>query len=195
MSMAAATVLFAAAITPGPNNFVVMDVARRESPIAVAAPIAGIVAGTAALVVGIWFGLDALLGRWPMGEVTLRIAGFALLAYLAVRTVLAGWAESGGVRTSSRGSMHLFPAMLFLQVVNPKTWVLAVAVVAAHGTAPLPTLLVLVAVVPSLCLLVWAAAGTALASALARPAFSRAFAFIMGAILIAFAFVVLVGEV
>ena len=194
MSVAATAILFAAAITPGPNNFVVMDVAGRDRPTAVAATIGGIVAGTLALVVGVWFGLDALLARWPAGDLVLRLAGFGLLVYLALRTVLAGWSDDAASQASSRRQGHLFPVMLLLQLVNPKTWVLAMAVVAVHGDAPLPTLLSLVVTVPTACLLVWAAAGRALASVLARPKVRKVFAAVMGSALLAFAIVVLTRD-
>lgn len=49
MSASIAFILFAAAITPGPNNLVVLDVARRNF-FATLAPIAGIVLGTLALI-------------------------------------------------------------------------------------------------------------------------------------------------
>lgn len=49
MTTSVAAILFTAAITPGPNNFVVMDTAARSRLAAAAAPIAGIVLGTLAL--------------------------------------------------------------------------------------------------------------------------------------------------
>ena len=190
MSAAVAAVLFAAAITPGPNNFVVMDVAGGAHPMAVAAPIGGIVTGTLALVVGVWFGLDALLARWPAGDVVLRLAGAGLLVYLALRTALAGWSDDAASEARSRRRGHLFPVMMLLQLVNPKTWVLAVAVVTAHGDAPPLTLLAPVVTVPTACLLAWACAGRGLAPVLARPRVRKVFTALMGSALLAFALVV-----
>jgi threonine/homoserine/homoserine lactone efflux protein len=63
-----------------------------------------------------------------------------------------------------------------------------------HGDAPLPTLLSLVVTVPTACLLIWAAAGRALASVLARPKVRKVFAAVMGSALLAFAIVVLTRD-
>lgn len=192
MSAAAATVLFVAAITPGPNNFVVMDVARRARPTSVAAPIGGIISGTLALVVGVWLGIDTLLDRWPAGEIVLRVIGAGLLCYLAFRTVAAGWSNGAESNALPQRQGHLFPVMLVLQIVNPKTWVLAITVVAAHCNAPLLTLLLLVVAVPATCLVIWAAAGRALAPILARPETRKIFATIVGSALLVFAIFVLI---
>lgn len=185
-------VLFAAAITPGPNNLVVMDVAARSRLTAALAPIAGIVIGTLGLVIAMHFGLEAVLDRWEHGGIVFRIIGVGLLVLLAVRIVQGGWSGSGEMERSQPppSPVGLIIAMLTLQVVNPKIWVLALTVNAAHASAVDPSIKLLVGlviVVPTICLLIWAVAGRTLQPVLARPTARRAFVITMGAILLVFA--------
>ena len=123
-----AAVLFAAAITPGPNNLVVMSAAARGGLRGAGAPIAGIVAGTLVLVLAVQLGLNAVLAQWPAAVHVFRILAAGLLFYIGVRIVLSGWADKrASLQGDGRGlpleSMKLLVAMLALQIVNPKTWV------------------------------------------------------------------------
>lgn len=185
-----AAVLFAAAITPGPNNVVVMDVAVRSRLLGTAAPIAGIVLGTLSLVMAMRFGLDAALDRWTDSRLALQIIGAGLLVYLAVRIILSGWSVEDGRVEPTPVAGGLFGAMLALQLVNPKTWVLALTVSAAHAgaeSASMPGLIALVIAIPTLCLLAWALAGRVLQPLLTRAVVRRIFAIIMGTMLMVFA--------
>ena len=122
LSASVAAVLFAAAITPGPNNLVVMDAASRGRLVSAVPPIAGIVIGTVGMVLAVRFGLDATVAQWPTASSALRYVGAALLLYLASRTVIGGWtATSSADRRSSSLPSGTFLAMLLLQIVNPKT--------------------------------------------------------------------------
>ena len=188
MTSAVVLVLLTATITPGPNNLVVMEAASRGR-IAPALPaIAGIVIGTVGMVLAARLGLDALLARWADGEIVLRIIGAGLLALIGLRTVLSGWRAREA--DSRQASSTLFSSMLTLQVVNPKTWVLASAVGTTHAAAPRASLVglaVATILVPTFSLLLWAAAGRSISVPLGRPAIRRAFATAMGTVLIAFA--------
>ena len=194
MTLSVAALLFAAAITPGPNNFIVMNAASRGKLIAVAAPIAGIVTGTLGMVLSIRLGLDAALAQWPNAQDALRYVGAALLLYLAARAVIGGWTISAD-RGSSSNIGDTFLPMLLLQIVNPKTWVLAATVSTAHAAASnsLAVLALLIVTVPTICLAVWAIAGRALAPIMARSVPRRAFALSMGGALACFAIVLAIS--
>ncbi|WP_371171615.1 LysE family translocator [Aliiroseovarius sp. 2305UL8-7] len=156
MSASVVAILFAAAITPGPNNIVVMDAAARSRLAAAAAPIAGIVLGTLTLVLAVRFGVDAVLDGWVHGRLAMRFLGASLIAYLAVRIVAGGWHYAEEATGSSRSKASLFTAMLAFQLLNPKTWVLALTVGSVHAgveDASIPGLITAVLIVPSLCLL------------------------------------------
>lgn len=194
MSASVAAVLFAAAITPGPNNLVVMNAASRGNVTAAAAPIAGIVIGTMGMVLSVRFGLDATLMYWPMATEVLRYVGAVLLLYLAARTVIGGWTAPAD-RGSPSPTRRTFVPMLLLQIVNPKTWVLAPTVSATHVATggPLAVLVLLTAIVPSACLAVWTIAGRALAPLLARTVLRRAFVLVMAGVLASFAIVLAIS--
>jgi len=190
MSASVVAILFAAAISPGPNNIVVMNAAARSRLAAAAAPIAGIVLGTLTLVLAVRFGVDAVLDRWVHGRLAMRLLGASLIVYLAVRIVAGGWHHTEEATGSSRAEGKLFTAMLAFQILNPKTWVLALTVSSAHAgveDASVPGLITAVLIVPSLCLLLWAMAGRVLQPFMAQTAFRRIFVSVMGVVLAMFA--------
>lgn len=199
MSVSVAAVLFAATITPGPNSLIVMSTAARGGLRGAIAPITGIVAGTLALVLAIEFGLSVVLEKWPPMAHVFRILGAALLFYIGSRIVLRGWREDSlHVCDNDQGpppdTFRLLGAMFALQVVNPKTWVLATTVgttYAAQGTGTLAMLAVLTVGIPTACLMIWALGGLALAPLMRRTLPRRVFAVIAGGILIGFAILLL----
>ncbi|MEM9348711.1 MAG: LysE family transporter [Pseudomonadota bacterium] len=189
---AVATILFAAAITPGPNNLVVMNAARAGIRAAIA-PIAGVVLGTLIIVLTLRIGAAAAISAQPAVDSLFRLGGAGLLAFLAWRMALSGWVETGSNKPEGNGSA-LFFSMAALQVVNPKTWVLATTVSATHAAqtpSSLAALAVSTALVPTLCLLTWAIVGRGLDKLLERPMLKKAFALLMALILLSFALAIL----
>ncbi|MEO1564385.1 MAG: LysE family translocator [Pseudomonadota bacterium] len=190
-----AAVLVAAAITPGPNNLVVMSAAAREGLRGAVSPIFGIVTGTLVLVLAVQLGLNAVLAQWPSAVHVFRILAAGLLFYIGFRIVLSGWSDNSvSLKDEGRSlplsSIKLFVAMLALQIVNPKTWVLAATVgttYAAQERGSIVMLGVLTIAIPSLCLAVWAAGGLVLSPLMERTIPRRMFAVCAGGILIGFA--------
>lgn len=195
MILSIAAVLFAAAITPGPNNLVVMSAAVRGGMRGAIAPIVGIVAGTLALVLAVQLGLNVVLAQWPSAVHVFRFLAAGLLLYLGVRIALSGWFSASPDPEEDRhgqpaGNLKLLAAMLALQVVNPKTWVLAATVGTTYASqegGSLVTLAALTVGVPSLCLAIWAVCGLALAPLMKRTVPRRIFVVGAGGILIGFA--------
>ena len=195
MSLPIAAVLFAAAITPGPNNLVVMSAAVRGGLRGAIAPIVGIVAGTLALVLAVQLGLNVVLAQWPSAVHVFRFLAAGLLLYLGVRIALSGWFSASPDPEEDRhgqpaGNLKLLAAMLALQVVNPTTWVLAATVGTTYASqegGSLVTLAALTVGVPSLCLAIWAVGGLALAPLMKRTVPRRIFVVGAGGILIGFA--------
>jgi len=85
--------------------------------------------------------------------------------------------------------------LIGFQFLNPKSWVIVLTVLAAMPSTglrdylPLAGLFVLI---PTLCLLLWAALGAWLARWLVRPTIRRAVDIAMGALLVACAFLLLI---
>lgn len=196
MSASIAFILFAAAITPGPNNLVVVDVARR-SLFATVWTIAGIVLGTLVLVLALRLGLDVAFSTHPGAGSTMRVFGAFVLGWLAIRALVGGWSRTTASADEAPAPRALFLTMLSFQIANPKTWVLASAVSTTHASqidASLLALVLLTLFVPAICLIVWATIGQVLGRLFQKPimqkAMSLAFALTFGA----FAIVLLLSD-
>ncbi|TAU89638.1 LysE family translocator [Rhizobium leguminosarum] len=167
-----ALVLFAftTSITPGPNNMMLFASGvnfgfRRTIP-----HMFGIGVGFFSLLIGVGFGLGALLHTVPVVYTALKFAGGAYLVWIAWKI-----ATSRSLSESSTGvePMSFFAAAAF-QWVNPKAWVMAVTAMATYTNPQLYLASVLIvglafaAVnVPSVS--TWAGFGSALREWLSDP--------------------------
>ncbi|NZD50432.1 LysE family translocator [Rhizobium leguminosarum] len=167
-----ALVLFAftTSITPGPNNMMLFASGvnfgfRRTIP-----HMCGIGVGFFSLLIGVGFGLGALLHTVPVVYTALKFAGGAYLVWIAWKI-----ATSRSLSESSTGAepMSFFAAAAF-QWVNPKAWVMAVTAMATYTNPQLYLASVLIvglafaAVnVPSVS--TWAGFGSALREWLSDP--------------------------
>ncbi|MDV4177148.1 LysE family translocator [Rhizobium brockwellii] len=167
-----ALVLFAftTSITPGPNNMMLFASGvnfgfRRTIP-----HMFGIGVGFFSLLIGVGFGLGALLHTVPVVYTALKFAGGAYLVWIAWKI-----ATSRSLSESSTGAepMSFFAAAAF-QWVNPKAWVMAVTAMATYTNPQLYLASVLIvglafaAVnVPSVS--TWAGFGSALREWLSDP--------------------------
>ncbi|NNH56206.1 LysE family translocator [Rhizobium laguerreae] len=167
-----ALVLFAftTSITPGPNNMMLFASGvnfgfRRTIP-----HMFGIGVGFFSLLIGVGFGLGALLHTVPMVYTVLKFAGGAYLLWIA-------W-KIASSRSLSEGSTGVEPmsfvAAAAFQWVNPKAWVMAVTAMATYTNPQLYLASVLIvglafaAVnVPSVS--TWAGFGSALREWLSDP--------------------------
>ena len=187
----AALVLFAfvTSITPGPNNLMLLASGvnfgfRRTIP-----HMLGIGAGFLSLLLGVGFGLGAVLAAYPALHGALKIGGGAYLLYLAWRIAMTRSMGEAGAADPAARPMTFMEAAAF-QWVNPKAWVMAVTAMAVYTSPQAPFLsVVLVALafavvnVPSVS--TWAGFGVALRGFLADPARLRWFNIAMGLSLVA----------
>jgi threonine/homoserine/homoserine lactone efflux protein len=188
--------IFIAAITPGPNNLIVLQLAGACGLKSALPAIAGIVTGGLLLIEFAQIGLGAMTARYPWVDDVFVVAGAVYLAVLGLRLVYRSFGAVG-INPGSRPVGPLgAPALFVLQFANPKAWVLVLTVsAAARGAAcsqfVLPLLFVAIS---SASLLAWAALGhvaaRVLQGGLARARFDRA----MGALLIASAGSVALGN-
>lgn len=183
-----ALVVFAVvtSITPGPNNIMLMASGvnfgfRRTIP-----HMLGIGVGFLSLLLGVGFGLGALLTAFPAVHIALKIAGGAYLLYLAYRVAMAR--SMGEADGSSARPLTLLEAAAF-QWVNPKAWVMAITGIAVYSSPESPFLsVVLVSVAFALvnlpCVSSWAAFGVALRGFLSDPTRLKWFNITMGLALV-----------
>jgi len=173
---------FVTSITPGPNNVMLMASGvnfgfRRTLP-----HIFGIGIGFLSLLLGVGFGLGALLTAFPAAHVALKIAGGAYLLYLAWRVAMTRSISEG--KGGSARPMTFLEAAAF-QWVNVKAWVMAITGISVYSSSTSPFLsVILVAVAFALvnlpCVSTWAAFGVALRGFLSEPTRLKWFNIAMG---------------
>jgi threonine/homoserine/homoserine lactone efflux protein len=121
---------FVAAITPGPTNILVLSNSARFGLAAAVPIILGACASAAILVLLVGAGVGASLTRWPLLQTIMQWAGVAWLSHLAwqiFRTPAAAiTAQNTGHRLGVLGAAGL-------QWINPKTWMMALAVVSVFA--------------------------------------------------------------
>ncbi len=144
-------------VTPGPNNLAVLAAASRGGFTGAAATAAGVVAGTVALVVVSWAGAGLVFEGIPAARSGLAVAGGLYFAWLGVQLFRSNEVAEDG----SAPRPLSFAAMFLLQFVNPKAWLLVLAVTAtAHGSvANLAVLVSIMSAISVVCLSLWAAMG------------------------------------
>lgn len=143
---------FAASITPGPNNLMLLASGtnfglRRSLP-----HLAGVALGFALMLVLVGLGLGQLFERLPLLATVLRGLCFLYLLYLAWRlahaapTLEGAAAGSEAAASSSSRPMTFLEAALF-QWVNPKGWAMALTAMSVYLPNPGPQSVLLVALI------------------------------------------------
>ena len=121
---------FVAAITPGPTNILVLSNSARFGLAAAVPIILGAGASAASLVLLVGTGAGSTLNAWPGLQTIMQWAGVAWLSYLAWQIFRAPasaiTAQNSGVRLGAWGAAGL-------QWINPKTWMMALAVVSVFA--------------------------------------------------------------
>jgi len=173
---------FVTSVTPGPNNFMLLASGVNFGFVRTIPHMLGIGVGFVSLLLGVGFGLGALLTAFPQIGFALKIVGGAYLLYLAwkiaMSRALASDGESGGT------PMTFIQAALF-QWVNAKGWVMAVTAMAVYTNPEYPFASVLLVafafgLVNLPCVSVWAGFGVALRGFLADPLRLKWFNIVMG---------------
>jgi threonine/homoserine/homoserine lactone efflux protein len=119
---------FATSITPGPNNMMLFASGvnfgfRRTIP-----HMFGIGAGFFTLLLGVGFGLGALLESFPVLEIAFKVASGAYMLWIAWK--IANTHTMGDAETGARPMTFLEAAGF--QWINPKAWVMAVTAMATY---------------------------------------------------------------
>ena len=174
-------------VTPGPNNFMLLASGanfgfRRSIP-----HILGITLGCQVLLVAVALGLGSLLLAWPQALDVLRVLCVLILFYLAWLLVRPGTSSSDPEKRPR--PLTLLEAALF-QWVNPKAWMMIIAVVttytqAGNMTTSLLIIAALFAVLGIPMISVWNLFGVSLQRWLSDPLRARAFNWLMAVLLLA----------
>ncbi|MBV9995399.1 MAG: LysE family translocator [Caulobacteraceae bacterium] len=177
---------FAASITPGPNNAMLMASGANFGLRASAAHMSGVIAGFTVLLTLCGFGLAGVFAAFPPLHALLKWGGAAYLLWLAWKI-----ASAKGIGAKAAGPRPMtFVAAVGFQFVNPKGWAMALGAVSAYVptrafVANLAVALAVFAAVSVFSVLAWTAFGVALRRFLDRPAALRAFNVGMALLLVA----------
>ncbi|HEY4923842.1 MAG TPA: LysE family translocator [Roseiarcus sp.] len=177
---------FVSAITPGPNNLMLLTSGvnfgfRRTIP-----HMLGVGLGFALMVGLVGIGLDAIFTRFPALLPIMRYAGVAYMLWLAAKLALAG---PVGEKEYSGNPLGFFGAAAF-QWINPKAWFIAVGALTAYAVSEDYTRSVIVValvfgIVTLPCVAAWVLFGTAMRRVLSNPRFVRPFNIAMALLLVA----------
>jgi len=191
------------AITPGPNNFMVMAAGARGGLPAAGPVIVGVVLGGLVLLTLAWLGVATALDAAPRMRLVLTGGGAAYLAWLGggmlweTRRSMDGANRSG--TTGHRLPTHWLGVATF-QLLNPKAWVMLVTATAVMARAldgpwGLGALAAIYALRSAVSLTLWAIAGSAIGRFLGEAGSRRRFDRAMGTLLVVLAGLLLVAEV
>ena len=121
---------FVASITPGPTNILVLSNSARYGWVAAVPIIVGACASAATLVLLVGTGIGSSLTAWPAVQSVMQWAGVVWLSYLAWQ-IFSAPATAIAARNSEARLGWMGAANL--QLVNPKTWMMALAVVSVFA--------------------------------------------------------------
>ncbi|BCJ07664.1 hypothetical protein PRtIB026_A26400 [Pseudomonas sp. RtIB026] len=163
----------AASISPGPTNLLILAHGAQRGLRASLAPIVTACCAAATVVLLVGLGLGEVLLRYPLAQQAMSWVGALWLSWLAWKML-----RSAGAPLQAGSDSGLDPlSAATLQVVNPKVWVTAVAMVGLFAGPALPmwwlSLVFLLIALPSMT--AWALMGIGSARWLRSPQALRVF--------------------
>ncbi|WP_296255692.1 MULTISPECIES: LysE family translocator [unclassified Pseudomonas] len=123
---------FVASITPGPTNILVLTHSSRHGLLRTLPIVLGACAGAALLVLLVGTGLGDALARHPYVQTLMGWTGIAWLTWLAWQ-IFSAPAEAIEPEKAAAGPQLGLWGAAGLQLVNPKTWMMALAVISVFA--------------------------------------------------------------
>jgi threonine/homoserine/homoserine lactone efflux protein len=166
---------FVASITPGPTNILVMTSSARHGVRAVVPVVVGACSSAAVIVVVVGWGLGGWFVRYPVLQTAMAWAGIAWLSLLSWQIFRSTVADIDPARVPVTGKTIGLVGAAGLQIVNPKVWMMALAVVgvfAGNGADQYRHVLLLALVfflIALPCMSVWAVLGDGIAHLCRSP--------------------------
>jgi len=194
--VAVAGVLSVGAITPGPNNLIVLHRAARSGLLMALPAIAAVLLGSLLLFGITVSGGIALFVLAPWLQRAIALAGAAYLLLLGTRLFLNSF-RAGSFDGDIAGMPDSMGGIAAFQLLNPKAWVMAAAVTSGANVTTLAAAMQLVAIytaIPFVALLLWSALGASMIRLLRTPQARGRFERVMGALLIGSSLLLIVQE-
>jgi len=124
---------FATAMSPGPNNFMLLSSGLTFGYKKTLAHIVGVMVGFLVMVVAVGLGMGTVFELYPLLYAILKVVGIAYLLWMAWKIATSSSAMSKNDEVKK--PFTFLQAMLF-QWVNPKAWIM---VITAMGSNPIGT--------------------------------------------------------
>lgn len=124
---------FVSSITPGPTNILVMTNTSRYGWTGVGPMVLGACGGAAALVLLVGTGIGDVLARHQGVQTAMSWLGIAWLSWMAWQIFRAPAKAIDPTQTDSKGPRLGLIGAAGLQLVNPKTWMMALVVVSVFA--------------------------------------------------------------
>lgn len=183
--------MFVMAITPGPANLFAIATGMKKGKGAALLGVVGMNSATLIWFAGSALGLGALIIAFPQAFHILALLGAAYLVWLGLKSLWAGWknAESHAVATV-KGGKSAFLDGFTVQIANPKALLFFTAVLPPFidVNRPLAPQLLMFAIatigMDLISMSAYGLGGAALSTRMNEPVFRRVFAFVVGALLI-----------
>jgi threonine/homoserine/homoserine lactone efflux protein len=125
---------FSAAITPGPNNVMLMSSGLNYGVKKSLPHLLGICLGFPLMVLLIGIGLGSIFERFPVTHTFIQICGVLYLLYLAWMIATTKTHDINSVKSKP---LNFGQAALF-QWINPKAWIMATGAIATYTTLNTP---------------------------------------------------------
>jgi threonine/homoserine/homoserine lactone efflux protein len=178
----------ASAFTPGPNNIMLAAATASYGVRPVLPMLFGIQLGFCSMLLAMGFGLALPLMQYPILQSGLRWIGIAWLLYLAFKIATSPYRAVD--RSDAKPALGFFGAAL-IQLLNPKAWLLCVAVATSWINVVEPvapqvlatTLIFLLVGIPASSL--WVGIGAGAARLVDTPTRQRIFNVVMALLLVA----------
>ena len=189
---------FVSAITPGPNNLLVLITGlnfglRRAWPV-----VLGVCCGFTIMIALVGIGLLEMFNAYPLTYLALKSLSVCYLLFLAWKTATAAPLAAGDTARDKRKPVTFFQAVL-LQWVNPKAWVMSLTAISAFTPPahPLHSVFLTAFVFGMItlpCVSVWAVLGMQLRRWLSEPLKLRVFNISIALLLVATIYPVLFAQ-
>jgi threonine/homoserine/homoserine lactone efflux protein len=186
--IAAAGVLLVGAITPGPNNLVVMTAGARGGIVSALPALAGILLGTLVMTTLVILGAGAAFAAEPRLRTVITATGCLYLAWLGLRLFAASDAMTPAGSAGATGLPGHMGGLFLLQFLNPKAWAMVLTVTSGvpsgAGATRIGLLIGLIVLIPTACLTLWAWFGSLMTRRLTHTREGKWFQRSMGALLV-----------
>ncbi len=184
-------------VTPGPNNALLSASGmnfgyKRSLP-----HMFGVGLGLSAMVFIIALGAGVLFCQFPAFRITLQITSVLLLLWLAYKIATAPVEKLASAKTEAKP--WTFWQAFFFQWINPKAWVIAIAVTGPYAGGARPILsaaLIGFAAILASCVSTntWTGFGVAMARILSTPTRRRIFNYTLAALILISVLLLLGGD-